>query len=70
MKYPTESHTCRRPGESCLSTCRLHEEIRAGGYRDSLRTLRRHIARLDTEQTAFRWRKQFICILQLLFFGL
>ena len=40
--------------EGCRSTERLHEEIRARGYRGSLRTLRRHTARLrqDTARPA------------------
>ena len=36
----------QRWDEGCRSTERLHQEIRARGYRGSLRTLRRHTARL------------------------
>jgi transposase len=37
--------------EGCHSTGRVHEEIRARGYRGSLRTLRRHTAGLRQETT-------------------
>ncbi len=41
----------QRWDEGCRSTERLHREVRARGYRGSLRTLRRHTARLR-QQTA------------------
>jgi transposase len=41
----------QRWDEGCRSTDKLHEEIRARGYRGSLRTLRRHTARLRQATT-------------------
>jgi hypothetical protein len=41
----------QRWDEGCCSTERLHEEIRARGYRGSLRTLRRHTSQLRQETT-------------------
>ena len=43
---PHLPHLHKRWEEGCRSTDRLHEEIRARGYRGSLRTLRRHTAQL------------------------
>jgi hypothetical protein len=43
---PHLPHLHKRWEEGCRSTDRLHEEIRARGYRGSLRTLRRHTALL------------------------
>jgi transposase len=41
----------QRWDEGCRSTDKLHEEIRARGYRGSLRTLRRHTAQLRQATT-------------------
>jgi transposase len=43
---PHLPHLHQRWEEGCRSTDQLHEEIRARGYRGSLRTLRRHTAQL------------------------
>jgi hypothetical protein len=43
---PHLPYLLKRWDEGCRSNERLHEEIRARGYRGSLRTLRRHTARL------------------------
>lgn len=43
---PHLPHLHKRWEEGCRNTDRLHQEIRAQGYRGSLRTLRRHTAQL------------------------
>ena len=44
-------HLRQRWEEGCRNTDRLHEELRARGYRGSLRTLRRHTAQLRKATT-------------------
>jgi transposase len=51
LLHPHLPYLHKRWEEGCRSTDRLHEEIRARGYRGSLRTLRRHTAQLRKATT-------------------